>query len=113
MSAAEMLPGLQREVRDHEPLVALVAWAGRSERYPSLARRRAAFLRENGHLLMEIGFDQGETVQELIDKNVWTLERNSSRFAGHSAPRRSPKDLNFLPQPPTLRCLPIQNRETT
>ena len=24
--------------------------------------------------MMEIGFDQGETVQRLVDQNVWTLK---------------------------------------
>ena len=32
------------------------------------------FLRDNGHLIMEIGFDQGEAVQQLVDKNVWILK---------------------------------------
>jgi release factor glutamine methyltransferase len=31
------------------------------------------FLRKNGHLIMEIGFDQGEAVTRLIDENVWWL----------------------------------------
>jgi release factor glutamine methyltransferase len=32
-----------------------------------------AYLKPNGHLLMEIGFDQGETVRNLIDESVWSL----------------------------------------
>jgi release factor glutamine methyltransferase len=32
------------------------------------------FIRSHGHLIMEIGFDQGEKVQTLIDKTVWTLQ---------------------------------------
>jgi methylase of polypeptide subunit release factors len=32
-----------------------------------------AYLKSNGHLLMEIGFDQGEIVRSLIDEAVWSL----------------------------------------
>jgi release factor glutamine methyltransferase len=32
-----------------------------------------AFLKPNGHMLMEIGFDQGEAVYNLVDNSVWSL----------------------------------------
>jgi release factor glutamine methyltransferase len=32
------------------------------------------YLKPNGHLLMEIGFDQGETVRGLVDEAVWSLQ---------------------------------------
>ena len=73
--SANMLPGLQREVRDHEPLVALSPGPDGLSVIRRLLADAPAFLRENGYLLMEIGFDQGEKVQELVDKNVWTLQR--------------------------------------
>lgn len=72
--SARMLPGLQREVRDHEPLVALSPGADGLSVIRRLLHDAPAFLRANGHLLMEIGFDQGETVQQLIDQKVWTLK---------------------------------------
>ena len=31
------------------------------------------FVKTQGHLLFEIGFDQHEAVAELIDRNVWKL----------------------------------------
>jgi release factor glutamine methyltransferase len=31
------------------------------------------FLKSGGHLLIEIGFDQGAAVGRLIDRNVWQL----------------------------------------
>lgn len=68
------LPGLQREVRDHEPLVALSPGADGLSVIRRLINEAPAFLRANGHLLMEIGFDQGEKVQQLVDQNVWTLK---------------------------------------
>ena len=67
------LPGLQREVRDHEPLVALSPGTDGLSVIRRLLNYSPSFLRPKGHLLMEIGFDQGETVQQLVDPNVWTL----------------------------------------
>ncbi|HEU0253185.1 MAG TPA: hypothetical protein VFR12_09160, partial [Pyrinomonadaceae bacterium] len=31
------------------------------------------FLKSGGHLIMEIGFDQGEKVTKLVDESVWNL----------------------------------------
>lgn len=72
--SANALPGLQREVRDHEPLVALSPGDDGLSIIRRLLNDSPRFLRENGHLLMEIGFDQGETIRQLIDPNVWTLK---------------------------------------
>jgi release factor glutamine methyltransferase len=65
------LAGLQREVRDHEPLVALSPGADGLSVIRRLLHDGPAFLKPNGHLIMEIGFDQGEAVQELIDPEMW------------------------------------------
>jgi len=67
------LAGLQREVRDHEPLVALSPGADGLSVIRRLLADAPAFLKPNGHMLMEIGFDQGEKVRNLIDESVWTL----------------------------------------
>lgn len=67
------LPGLQREVRDHEPLVALSPGADGLSVIRRLLTDAPAYLKPNGHLLMEIGFDQGEKVRNLIDESVWSL----------------------------------------
>lgn len=72
--SANMLTGLQREVRDHEPKVALSPGPDGLSVIRRLLVGAPAFIRGNGHLIMEIGFDQGEKVQALIDKNVWTLQ---------------------------------------
>jgi methylase of polypeptide subunit release factors len=31
------------------------------------------FLKNSGHLIMEIGFDQGEAVRALVDNATWQL----------------------------------------
>ena len=71
--ASAALAGLQREVRDHEPRIALSPGADGLRVIRSLLNDASAFLKPQGHLIMEIGFDQGEKVQELIDRNVWQL----------------------------------------
>src|ERR1043165_265866 len=72
LSAAH-LAGLQREVRDHEPLVALSPGPDGLTIIRRLVSQAPEFLKTNGHLIMEIGFDQGEAVQQLIEANVWEL----------------------------------------
>ena len=67
------LAGLQREVRDHEPLVALSPGADGLSVIRRLLTDAPAYLKPNGHMLMEIGFDQGEKVRNLIDESVWSL----------------------------------------
>ena len=67
------LSGLQREVRDHEPLVALSPGPDGLSVIRRLLAEAPAYLKPNGHMLMEIGFDQGEKVRSLIDPNVWSL----------------------------------------
>jgi release factor glutamine methyltransferase len=69
--SSNALAGLQREVRDHEPLVALSPGADGLSVIRRLLQDGPAFLKPNAHLIMEIGFDQGETVQELIDPKLW------------------------------------------
>jgi release factor glutamine methyltransferase len=80
--SANMLPGLQREVRDHEPRVALSPGEDGLIIIRRLLNDAPAFLRDNGYLLMEIGFDQGEKVQQLIDKNVWALRKIAPDLQG-------------------------------
>ncbi|MGI9105266.1 MAG: peptide chain release factor N(5)-glutamine methyltransferase [Pyrinomonadaceae bacterium] len=65
---------LQREVRDHEPRLALTPADGDGL---SIIRRLITgaprFLIPGGHLLLEIGYDQHEAVANLIDPNIWTM----------------------------------------
>lgn len=67
------LAGLQREVRDHEPLVALSPGADGLSVIRRLLQDASSFLNAGGHVVMEIGFDQGEAVQELIEPKFWRL----------------------------------------
>lgn len=72
--AEAMLPQLQREVRDHEPPIALSPGADGLRVIRRLLNDAPQFIRGNGYLLLEIGFDQGEAVRQLVDANIWTLD---------------------------------------
>lgn len=71
--AESALAGLQREVRDHEPLVALSPGGDGLSVIRRLIDEGPAFIKPNGHMLMEIGFDQGEVVDSLINGSAWSL----------------------------------------
>jgi release factor glutamine methyltransferase len=70
--SANMVPGLQREVRDHEPLVALSPGGDGLAVIRRLMKDGPSFLKSNGYMLLEIGFDQGEKVTRLIE-SPWNL----------------------------------------
>ena len=70
--SADMVPGLQREVRDHEPLVALSPGADGLAVIRRLMKDGPTFLKSNGYMLLEIGFDQGEKVAQMVE-NPWHL----------------------------------------
>lgn len=69
----DALEGLQREVREHEPRVALTPGGDGLSVIRRLVADSPRFLKPGGHLLMEIGFDQHEQVAALVDPQVWTL----------------------------------------
>jgi release factor glutamine methyltransferase len=71
--SAPTMEGLQREVRDHEPLMALSPGPDGLSIIRRLLTETPPYVKKNGHLIMEIGFDQGEAVQSLIDARVWRL----------------------------------------
>jgi release factor glutamine methyltransferase len=73
--SAKVLQGLQREVRDHEPRVALTPGDDGLAIIRRLIKEAPPFLKPGGHLVIEIGFDQSEKIAELLDPEVWELLR--------------------------------------
>ena len=67
------LPDLQKEVRDFEPRTALAAGEDGLDIIRRLLLEAGTFLKSGGHLLFEIGYDQGSAVEELIDPHSWKL----------------------------------------
>lgn len=71
--AAGVVAGLQREVRDYEPLIALTPGPDGLSIIRRLIDEAPRFLRKNGYLLLEIGFDQGDAVRRLVQRTNWRL----------------------------------------
>lgn len=64
-------PDLQREVRDHEPRVALTSGADGLIMIRRLLADAHEFLVPGGYLLFEIGYDQRAAVEQMIDASIW------------------------------------------
>lgn len=64
--------GLQPEVRDHEPRLALTPGGDGMSLIHRLIIDAPEYLTAGGHLLMEIGYDQAEAVAALIDRSIWS-----------------------------------------
>lgn len=67
------ISSLQREVRDFEPRLALEAGVDGLSIISRLLADAGAFLQTGGYFLFEIGFDQQQAVEQLIDRRVWKL----------------------------------------
>jgi release factor glutamine methyltransferase len=59
-------PGLQREVRDHEPHVALFAGETGFEIYERIAADASRVLSPGGHLVLELGFKSCDRVRAML-----------------------------------------------
>ncbi|HEX8456480.1 MAG TPA: peptide chain release factor N(5)-glutamine methyltransferase [Pyrinomonadaceae bacterium] len=73
--AESEMPGLQREVREHEPRIALTPGGDGLSIIRRLLAGAPRHIAEGGHFIFEIGHDQHEPVVRLIDENIWTLIR--------------------------------------
>ncbi len=71
--SAAAFSGLQREVKDHEPRLALTPGGDGLRVIRTLLAQSPAYLKPEGHLLFEIGFDQGDAVREMIQTDDWRL----------------------------------------
>ena len=67
----EDLPGLQREVRDWEPRLALTDFGDGLSFYRSLFEQAPGRLRPGGHLICEMGYTQSEKILAMIDPVYW------------------------------------------
>jgi release factor glutamine methyltransferase len=67
------LDNLQREVREHEPRLALTPGADGLRMIRRLLADAPRFVIPDGHLLIEIGYDQHTAVERMIDTKIWQL----------------------------------------
>ncbi len=60
------ISGLMEEVKDHEPILALDGSADGLHFYRVIIEGAGRFLKPNGYIFFEIGYNQGEAVSELL-----------------------------------------------
>lgn len=65
----ETVSGLQTEVRNHEPYIALDGGADGLDFYRKIVAEAPKFLIRGGHLAFEIGYNQAESVSRLMEKD--------------------------------------------
>ncbi|MFP4164533.1 MAG: peptide chain release factor N(5)-glutamine methyltransferase [Chitinispirillaceae bacterium] len=70
ISACEMTR-LERSVAEHEPQLALYGGEDGLDFYRVLSVNAPKHLRKDGHLYLEIGYDQGKSVPELLYHDGW------------------------------------------
>ncbi len=68
---SEDVPGLQAEVRDFDPYVALTDGKDGLSIIKKLINESPNHLKSGGFLLMEMGFNQSNKVREMFDLEVW------------------------------------------
>lgn len=65
---SDVIPTLQREVKDHEPMMALDGGESGLDFYETIIDQAGDCLKKNGVLMFEIGHDQAEAVRNLIEE---------------------------------------------
>jgi release factor glutamine methyltransferase len=75
-------PTLAREVRDHEPEIALFGGEEGYELYGDLIAQAAMHLKPGGILVLELGHDSLPAVQPLLDAAKWTNVGVTNDLAG-------------------------------
>jgi len=68
------IAGLDPEVRDFDPRLALDGGADGLDFYRRLAREAAAFLKSDGKLMVEFGDGQADAIKKLLTDEKWIVE---------------------------------------
>jgi len=75
-------PSLMREVRDHEPEIALYGGEEGHELYAELIEHSAAHLKPRGILVLELGHNSLPAVKPLLDEPIWKNVGITNDLAG-------------------------------
>lgn len=75
---------LEKEVKNYEPYLALVGGPTGVEFYERLAQDLPAHLYAGGKVWLEIGYQQGEALQEIFSSTFWKKRLVENDWAGHS-----------------------------
>ncbi len=78
----KVVEGLMPEVRDHEPVMALDGRDDGLYFYRKIAEKAPQFLKGEGRIFLEIGYDQGKAVATLLEDNHFTEVKVIQDYAG-------------------------------
>jgi release factor glutamine methyltransferase len=81
--ASAAIPGLDVEVRDHDPLPALDGGADGLEAYRILLGEAGRLLRPGGLAVLEIGYDQAAALRQLAQAHGLDVLRVAHDLSGH------------------------------
>ncbi len=76
------IENLDRDVRDYDPLSALDGGMDGLDDYRHIIARAGSYLRPNGQIAFEVGFDQAEKVSELLIKAGFIGVNSRQDFSG-------------------------------
>lgn len=79
---SKVIEGLMPEVKDHEPMKALDGMEDGLFFYRQIAKEAPKHLTNQGHLFLEIGHDQGESVSELLREQAFSKVEVIKDYAG-------------------------------
>ena len=79
----KVIEGLMPEVRRFEPMMALDGKEDGLYFYNRIIDASLDYLKPNGHIFFEIGFDQAKDVAKLLIKNNFEDIRVIKDYAGH------------------------------
>ena len=77
------LENLQREIKEHEPLIALDGGADGLDFYRRIAKEASVYLNKGACILTEIGYDQAEDVISLFDDAGFKRATVFQDLSGH------------------------------
>jgi len=64
---SNVIPNLQKEIVEHEPMIALDGGEDGLDFYRRIIAEASTYLRKNGILMMEIGYDQENEIKKFIE----------------------------------------------
>lgn len=80
---SRVIPSLDREVRDFDPHLALDGGKDGLEAYRSIASNAPPFLKRNGFIAVETGYDQRHSVEQIFRKSGFSLVKARKDYGGN------------------------------
>jgi release factor glutamine methyltransferase len=80
---SDIVPTLDREVREHDPLLALDGGADGLDAYRAIAAGAGAFLKPDGIIAVETGFDQKSPVRKIFETAGFEQVATAKDLAGN------------------------------